>query len=414
MKDEKIRQIKQKAAIRQTKRFLEQLQKLNPELKTTNAAKILEWLDNPEEFNLNLGTAIDRIKTSTNTIPPEIIRDFALAIYDYYNKRSKWSEFVELANLGLEVCRQINDSYSMGIAYPNLCNNLGVTNRMKGNKEQAMFFYEEALNKATRNEEKSDALTNMCDIYRLWGETEKALECGQKAVELAKQIADLDREAKGLEFTGLAYVGCQQYDSGIQCYKQALDLRRQTGNMPKEAMVLSYLAYGLSHKNDTKELRESIDYYQQARALEDKLNNKQSLGRLDGDIAVAYNKLGQYEEAIDKSNDSLDYNIKTGFHRGIALNKARLVQSYMGLGDFAKALEQADDVCNGIKDLTEFDRSNLHGLSEMLLQLAQYLQQSGDIEKAQKFTRCAIEFAEAAKEAESLQEAQTLLNNLST
>ena len=386
LSNQEIQQIKQKAAISHTKKFLEQLQERNPELKTENAAKILEWLDNPEEFNLNLGTAIDRIKTATKTIPPEIIRDFALAIYEYYNKRSKWSEILELGKLGLEACRQIGDSESIGIAYPTLCNNLGITCRMSGEKEQAMSYYQDALEKATRNEEKSDALTNMCDIYRLWGETEKALECGRKAIELA---TDSDRKAKGLEFTGLAYVGCQQYDLGIQCYKQALDLRRQTGNMPKEAMVLSYLAYALSHKNDTKELREAIDYYQQARALESDLKNQQSLGRLDGDIAVAYNKLGQYKEAIDKSNNSLDSNKKAKFWRGVALNRARLVHSYIGLGDFEKALEQADDVCNRITDLTDFDRSNLHGLSGMLLQLAQHLQQSGNTEKAKKFTQTA-------------------------
>ena len=409
----KNQQIKQKAAIGLTRRWLEKLQERNPELKTKNAAKILEWLDNPDEFNLNLETVIDCIKNATNTIPPEIIRDFALAIHDYYNKRSKWSEFVELGILGLEACRKIGDSDSMGIAYPTLCNNLGLACRMSGKKEEAMSYYQDALKRATRNEERSDALTHMCDIYRLWGETEKALECGRQAVELAKQIVDSDREAKGLEFTGLAYVGFQKYDSGIECYKQALDLRRQTENMPKEAMVLSYLAFALSHKSDTKELIDAINYYQQARALEEKLNNQQSLGRLDGDIAVAYNKLGRYEEAIEKSSSSLDSNIKIGFGRGIALNKARLVHSYIGLGHFEKALEQADDVCNSIKDLTEFDRMNLHGLSGMLLQLA-HRQQSGNMEKAKKLTQSAIEFAEAAKDNESLQEAQNLLNKLST
>ena len=136
-------------------------------------------------------------------------------------------------------------------------------------------------------------------------------------------------------------------------------------------------------------------------------------GRLDGDIAVAYNKLGRYEEAIKKSSSSLKDNIKIGFGRGIALNKARLVHSYIGLGHFEKALEQADDVCNSIKDLTEFDRMNLHGLSGMLLQLA-HRQQSGNMEKAKKLTQSAIEFAEAAKDNESLQEAQNLLNKLST
>lgn len=101
----------------------------------------MEWLDNLDEFNLNLGYVIDCIKNVINIIFLEIIRDFVLVIYDYYNKWSKWLEFVELGILGLEVCCKIGDFDSMGIVYFIFCNNLGFVCRMSGKKEEVMFYY---------------------------------------------------------------------------------------------------------------------------------------------------------------------------------------------------------------------------------------------------------------------------------
>ena len=65
----------------------------------------------------------------------------------------------------------------MGEAYPTICNCFGIVRRMQGKNVEAMCFYEQALEETKRDELKSDALTNMADIYRLQGQAEQALKC---------------------------------------------------------------------------------------------------------------------------------------------------------------------------------------------------------------------------------------------
>jgi len=338
--------------------------------------------------------------------------------------RSQWEEWIEFGQLGMEACKRINDPYSMDEVYPTLCNNLGIANRMLGNFEEAMSFYQDALEKAKYEKEKSDALTNMCDIYRLWGQTEQALKYGDQAKKLAP---DKSRKAKALEFMGLTYVSDQNYDAGIGCYRQSLKLRRETGNQQKEVLNFSYLAFALSHRNQNKEdLYEALYCYEQAKEIEENLDNKQSLGRLKGDIAVAYNKLARYEgenkveryeEAKNLSLESYSYNDSDGVHgigykRGATLNQARLIDSYLGLNELEKALESARYVCKNRESLNHFDRINLHDLSAMLIQISQYLKKRGKMREATELCEVAIEFASDSKEEESKQDAQALLVQL--
>lgn len=408
---ERNRKTQKKAGLRHTERYFNKVEKWRKEFTTDKAPEIFQIMDGDKG---NLTKALNRLKNNVETgIPLDLVRDFTIIIYDYYEKRSRWSEWTELGQLGLEVCKELNDSYSLGVAYPSLCTCLGITQRMLGDRKKAMFFYQKAVEQANRHEEKTDVLTSMCDIYRLNGEIEQALKCAKQAITLAKKIHDKDREAKALEYMGLAYVGDKSYDQGINCYKEALALREQTGHLPRQAMVLSYLSYALANSSyEEQNLNQAIEYYKKALEIEIKLDNYQSIGRLKGDIATAYNKLGKYEDAKELSEDAFDYNDRIKFRRGATLNQARLVRSYIGLKDFDKAFYSADYVCEHRKDLTAFDINNLHGFSEMLIILAQYLQGKGNTEKAKEYALIAIEFATTAEESDSLQAAQQFLQDV--
>lgn len=410
MNQQRKQQLK-KIRLRKTEIFFKNVENWRKEFTTDRAPEIFKIID--EDKN-NLTNALNHLKNNIEIgIPLDLVRDFTIIIYDYYEKRSRWSEWVELGQLGLEVCEQLNDNYSLGVAYPSICICLGITQRMLGDRNKAMSFYQKALERANRHEEKSDVLTSMCDIYRLNGEIEQALKFAQQAITLAKNIHDKNREAKALEYMGLAYVGEKSYEQGINCYKEALALREQTGHLPRQAMVLSYLSYALANSSSEEQnLNQAIEYYKKALKIEIKLDNHQSIGRLKGDIATAYNKLGKYEDAKELSEDAFDYNNRIKFRRGATLNQARLVHSYIGLKDFYKAFYSADYVCENRKDLTVFDINNLHGLSDMLLTLAQYLQGKGNTEKAKEYALIAIEFATTAEDSDSLQAAQQFFQDV--
>lgn len=405
------KQVQKKAALKHTQLMLKKLKEWSTEFTTDKAPDTFREMD-AERGNMN--KALARLTNPNSQIPPELVRDLALTLYDYYNERSLWQEWIELGKLGLEVCQQLGDFHSLNEVYPALCNGLGIAQRMLGNKDEAMSYYQLALEQANRDEEKSDTLTNMCDIHRLRGETEQALQCAQKAIEFAMEIRDKDREAKGLEYMGLTYVGCQDYDRGIVCYEKALHLRETTGNLPRKALTLTFLVFALTHRGKDEDLKQALNYYKQAYGIETQLDNWQSLARLRGDIAVAYNKLGQYREAINLSEESFYHNRRIGFWRGATLNQARLAQSYFGLENFEQAIDSADYVRKHQEQLTAFDRSNLSGFGGVLVSLAQYLQESGNQKKATEYAKVAIEFSKASGEGHSLQAAKQFLQQMNS
>jgi len=301
----------------------------------------------------------------------------------------------------------------MGEAYPIICNHFGIVRRMQGKSDEAMHFYEQALEKATLDVLKSDALTNMADIYRLRGQSEQALQCAQQAIELGQRAGDSSREAKGLEYLGLTYTLLGEYERAIERYERALHLRRQANNYPRIALALTMLSYALTHRGREEDLHQAIKYYEEAKEIDSKLMNLQAIARYQGDIAVTYNKRGEYQKAIENSQEALSHNETIGFWRGIALNHIRLAESHLRLSNFDKASLHVERACENLKHLSSFDRKMvLVGFCNVLLDLAKYMQSVDNLTEARVHIQTTIELAEEMKANDILQAATNLLEQL--
>src|SRR5438105_6646447 len=195
---------------------------------------------------------------------------------------------------------------------------------MQGKNDEATLFYEQALEKATRDELKSDALTNMADIYRLQGRTEQALQCAQRAIELGQHAGDSSREAKGLEYLGLTYTSLREYDRAIGSYKKALQLHEEVENLPRVALSLASLSNALIERGKKEDLNQVIAYFRRAYQINVQIGNWQGVASNWGGFALIYTKLGEYQKAIDNIELALDRNERIGFWRGIALNHIAL------------------------------------------------------------------------------------------
>jgi tetratricopeptide (TPR) repeat protein len=282
---------------------------------------------------------------------------------------------------------------------------------MLGNSGEAMLFYKQAFDRVSKDEIRSDCLTNMADIYRLQGNHEKALACAQQAVELGQRTGDQSREAKGLEYLGLTYISCKRYDEGIDCYKQALQLRQETANLPRIAMVLAFLAFALTNRGSQQDLKQALQYHKQAYEIELKLQNRQSIARYFGDVAVLYNKLGEYEKAIENSEMALHYNEDMGFLRGAALNHVRLAHSYQGLGQLDRMLFHVEKALELEKYLTAFDR-NLSRFIEVLIASVRYLHKLGRGLKAKEYAELVINLFKDSEDSDALEGIEQLLKQL--
>jgi len=399
------------AYLRHAKLFLNQLKKWSAEIPTP---RCLESLNAIESTMNNITAAFLRTTSPIQLDLPEMTRDFAIMLFDYYDKRSSWNQWGDdIGPHGLSACERLGDTYSMGEAYPIICNCFGIVRRMQGKNSEAMRFYEQALENAERDELKSDALTNMADIYRLQGRAEQALQCAQQAIKLGQRSEDSSREAKGLEYLGLTYTFLGEYDKAIGLYEQALHLREEAGNLPRIALVLTQLSYALTHRAGKEDLKRAIVYYRRSYNIDVQIGNWQSVARYWGDVAVTYNRLGEYQKAVENSEQALDRNESIGFLRGIALNHIRLAESYLYLSNFDKALFHVEQACKNLRHLAPFDRKMvLAGFSNVLLDLGKYMQSFGKLTEATAYAKLAIELAGEVNANTMLQAATYLLQQL--
>ncbi|HEU5378993.1 MAG TPA: tetratricopeptide repeat protein [Ktedonobacteraceae bacterium] len=403
--------MQRRAYLGHAKLFLNQLKKWNAAISTP---RCLESLNAIESTINNITVAFLRTINPNELGQPEMTRDFAIMLFDYYDKRSLWDQWGnDIGPHGLSACERLGDIYSMNEAYPTICNCFGIVHRMQGNNSEAMHFYELALSRAGSDRLKSDALTNMADIYRLQGQADRALQCAQQAIQLGKNAGDSNREAKGLEYLGLTYTLLGDYDEAIKLYELALILREEVGNLPRIALVLTQLSYALTHRGQKEDLHQALFHYRRSYAIDRQMGNWQSVARYWGDVAVTYTKLDEYQKAIDNLEQALDRNETIGFRRGVALNHVRLTENFLNLSNYEKALFHCEQACRNLQYLTNFDRKlALAGFSNALLNLGRYMQACSKLTEAIAYAKLAIELATEVEANNIQQAAMHLLQRL--
>ena len=120
-------------------------------------------------------------------------------------------------------------------------------------------------------------------------------------------------------------------------------------------MVYTRLAYALSLRGSPADLERALELYKQSAKIDIQLENWQAVARFWGDIAVTYNRLGRYQNAIENSELALHRNRAMGFLRGVGLNCIRLTESCWRLGEDEKALGYARQALGHMDKIDAFD-----------------------------------------------------------
>lgn len=375
-------------ALKHTLSYLNDLKNLSVELNTTKASDAFKNIDENQD---NIKKALTRLFNPDLQIPPEIVRDFAIVLYEYYDKRSRWQEWLELGHLALEACQQLLDTYSMGEAYPNICNNLGRTYRMLSNYEKAIELYKEALDKSLKSELKSDALVNMADIYRLTQKYDKALQYAERAIETAG--ADKNRKAKGLEYQGLTYRSLKKYDQAIDYLQAALYLRKEAGNFPRLAVVMEFLSTTLGERGDVDSLKQAEVHLQSAIEIATKINDKNLIARCNYSLALVYIKKEKYEKAINIFLEICNYMRDITFRRAEVCFKIEMAYCYIQCNRLKEATVHAQTIYKYRNYLTPDDRVNKSSkITVVFMKTAEYHQQIDNLSEADIFLQFANEF----------------------
>ena len=115
----------------------------------------------------------------------------------------------------------------------------------KGQHQDALPFYQQSLDiyrALKESESEGVALIGVANVFNNLSQPLKAIEYGEQAVTVGKQIGNGTIEARALSVIGLANYFQGESQKAISYFERALEIAKQTKNLKVEARVLGFLA----------------------------------------------------------------------------------------------------------------------------------------------------------------------------
>ena len=216
-------------------------------------------------------------------------------------------------------------------------NNRGEAFRSMGQVQKAIDCYESALPVARELENKQAEgalLGNLGNAYSDLGETRRAIQFYEQALAIAREIGDKRGEGNRLGNLGLAYSDLGETRRAIQFYEQALAIAREIGDKRGEGNHLGNLGNAYS---DLGETRRAITFYEQALAIAREIGDKRGEGNDLGNLGKAYNEMGDARRAITFYEQALAIAREIGDKQGEGVNCSQLGSAYSFIGELGQA-----------------------------------------------------------------------------
>jgi CHAT domain-containing protein len=196
-------------------------------------------------------------------------------------------------------------------------NNIGDDYFKLGKPESSLGFYNRALEiQRTQKDTAAQAQTlqNIGLIYTNLGESQQALVAYKQALEIQRGRKDLAGQADILQGIGAVYSSLGGNRKALDSYNQALILRQAAQenlsgkalafNLSQQAVILTGIA-GTYASFGAGDLSKALDFYNQARTLNQKAGNPFGEAAVLNQISYIYKQLGENQKALEVLNQAL-------------------------------------------------------------------------------------------------------------
>lgn len=193
------------------------------------------------------------------------------------------------------------------------------------------------------------------------------------------------REAVALSNLGVVYDYLGDYTASLDLHLRSWRISKEGNNPLGEKIALNnvgYLHYRLNQYD------EALAHYFRALGIEH-VGDRQLHALLLDNIGLAYEKLGDYQQALRYQQESLNTREATGDQRGIGDSLDDLGSVYLALGEVAEARGRLERSL-ALKEAV----GNLKGQAETCLLLGTLFTREGQLEQALVFLHRARETAE--------------------
>jgi tetratricopeptide (TPR) repeat protein len=168
-----------------------------------------------------------------------------------------------------------------------------------------LSYFDLPLKQVAGTQEKGRLLTILGYSQQTLGQTNRAIELHQEALEIANRAGDRPCEIANLNHLSRIAIGQKDYPQAVSYSQRALILARQTGDKLGEANALTNVGYSevlSAHSLDQMDeeiYEQNITYLDRGLKLAETLEDKQSLALCYHSLGLAYLTIQQYEKAID-------------------------------------------------------------------------------------------------------------------
>jgi tetratricopeptide (TPR) repeat protein len=262
-----------------------------------------------------------------------------------------------------------------------------------GQTEKALEYYEKALeidrDIGERRGEGAD-LGSLGLAYADLGQVEKAIEYHEKALEISREIGDRQGEGNDLGNLGIAYQRLGRVEKAIGYYEKALEISREIGDRRQEGNALGNLGLACA---DLGQVERAIEYHEKALEISREIGDRQGEGNDLGNLGNAYHRLGEVQKAIGYYEKALAIAREIGDRRGEGNHLGNLGNAYYRLGQLEKAIEHYERALDIAREMAD-GRGEGHALGSLGLAYARL----GKLERANEYLNQALTIAREIKD----------------
>jgi len=237
-------------------------------------------------------------------------------------------------NKGLAAAVKYKDSLQIGMA----CNGTGIIYERRGDFDSALIVFHKALKvfQLTNNNERTGrTLENIATIHIHRGELKTSLSYLLEAKSSFEKAGSTKNLPSLYIKIGRIYAETDDYFNAEKWYEKGKQLALENGNYQEAGVALN--AVGIMFKNQGKN-EDALKRYLEVVSIADKIKNKSLLLAVYGNIGNVYQKLNNYDKAIDFHQKALDMAVSLNNPVEAAIQFVNLGNDYNLLKDYRKAI----------------------------------------------------------------------------
>ncbi len=197
--------------------------------------------------------------------------------------------------------------------------------------ENAIDFYDEALDIAPDEEDRLNALEGLSDVNRVLGEYETARGYLEEGLEITESIETKQRLYRKL---GKTWERQSQYDKGLEMIERGLNLSNKR-NLER-SRLLSNRGWMMMRM---REYEEAVEAIEEGKDIAEDLNDKRQIAQCLHHLGSVLFYEAKFDKALDNLSRSLELREETEEERERAATLNNIGAIYGQLNELGKALE---------------------------------------------------------------------------